>query len=278
MSPISPQSWTPQPKPLPVPLTNLPKTSPQASPQAAAQAITRQLQANPAFLKQVSEKFKSEATREAQSSGGVSSLESSFSVAEGSGREGSELGVRSAVKLQVRTEVAPRVRRANLNALSAVENLAPALGGAAGSPQLAAEVGQAAGLRGARKGGGVLGAIVAHELSFGGKEDATAEGLHRAKKPTPPAKAPAIFFNSIQQPVMLGPAPAPRRPKAAERTPESAGRKRLSDAIHETTGQVARFLQDTNVGKMLRAVDGLQDALAVKAAERLKTERFFLNF
>jgi hypothetical protein len=273
------QPWLPKPQPQPQANQNLQAgmNRPQ-SPQTAAETITRQLQSNPAFFKQVSEKFKAESAREAQSSGGVSNVGSSYGLAEASSQEGSEVNLNSTVKRQPKAEVAPRIRRANLSALTAVENLAPALGGAAGSPEIAAEVGQAAGLKGARKGGGILGAVVAHELSFGSKGDASSSEVERTKRTPMPLKTAAVFVNNVHQAVMLGPAPPPRAPKSLDRSPDAVGQRRLTEALHQSSGPVAEFLKDSNVGRMLRAVDGLPTALAVKAAERLKTERFFLNF
>jgi hypothetical protein len=275
MPPIIQKSWVPKPQPQQTgEASNLNK--PQSL-QAAAANITRQLQSNPAFLRQVSEKFKAEASREARSSGGVSTMGSSFSVAAGSSGEVGEVGFSPGVKRHERAEVAPRIRRANLNALSAVENLAPALGGAAGSPEVSAEVGSAAGLKGTRKGGGVLGAVVARELSFGAQSGTAAQEAQKAKAPGLGLKAPIVFVNNVHQPILLGPAPRPRPARASERTPEAEGQRRLNTALHETTGRIAEFLRDSNVGKMLKAVDGLQEALATKATERLRTERFFLQ-
>lgn len=265
--------WQPKQRPIqPQPQMNKPQTL-----ENQAQNALRQMQSNPAFLKTLSEKFKIDSKKEVSASSSVSTAPSSFTSAEGT-ETSQELGLSFGVKQQAKSEMAPRIRRANLSALAAVENLAPALGGAAGSPQVAAEVGMAAGLKSMPKGGGVLGAVVAKELSFGSKRDAAASEIQKSKAAGSPGKGPAIFLNHVHHPVMLGPSQTSRPSAKAPATPESLGQKKLSEALQSAAGKIGEFLKQSDVGKALRKIEGLPEALAAKAQKRIDAERLIWNF
>jgi hypothetical protein len=143
---------------------------------------------------------------------------------------------------------------------------------------VAAEIGMTAGMKGSPKGGGLLGAVVAKELSFSNKRDLAKTELQRSKVGGSPSKGPTIFLNQVHRPVMLGPTPAPRTPVQSASTPEASGQKKLGEALQSAAGKIGEFLKSSKVGQMLRSVDGLQEALATKATERLKSEQFFLRF
>jgi hypothetical protein len=184
------------------------------------------------------------------------------------------------VKRQGKPEVGPTLRRAKPGSLHAVEKVAPNLGWAAADAPTSGAVGEAAGLHGARKGGGLLGAM-ARRIGLGAsgdpsRSDQAAQVGHKRLTPKPAG----IFVNHVHQPRLLAKAPSPSFRSAqrkAEPTPEATGQQRLSEALHQAAGRIGEFLKSSPVGTMLRAVEGLQDAMAAKATERLKNELFFLK-
>jgi hypothetical protein len=239
--------------------------------------VIRNLTSNPAYLKSMTDKFKIQSAREAGEStaahaAGASGLAEGMSDLTQLGGAGS--------RRHRKEEVCRKVRRAKPGAIQRLQSIAPALGGAAGSPEVSGGVGAGAGLRELRRGGGVLGAIVARQLGLAAGDQPASQPNGAGRTPRPAQRGPAVFFNNVHQPTMLSPAPAPARARAGSGPAAlcSIGQQRLSEVLQARAGGVGDLLQGSNVGRMLKAVEGLQDALSTRAADRLQAERYFLRF
>jgi hypothetical protein len=263
-------TWMP---PRPVPQQPAPALNRSQRPGGAAEHLTKQLQSNPAFMRSLADKFKISSSRET-GSGGVGGLASAFTD---HSSEGGEFKIGSEGRLHAKSEMANKMRRAVPGSLRALAGIAPTLGDAAGSPRLSAEIGEKAGLKGQHNGCGVLGALVQKELGLGRMKNSGRPGAAETGKKDQLQKAQPLFLNQVHSPVMLGPTPAPR-PRELKKSPEATGRQMLSDCLKSAGGKIGELLQGSELGKMVKLAEGLPTALALKATERLKHERFFLAF
>jgi hypothetical protein len=215
-------------------------------------------------------------TQEARQLAAVGYLAGASLFRGGEASEPGEARAFASTKPRGKPELSPRLHRATPGCLSAVESVAPSLGRAAGDPAASAEVGEAAGLRSVRKGGGVLGAVLARKLSpDSGEPGPAARELQLSKKE--PALRPASFFlassrSALSDPAWAEVAPGIDRGPAAGRSAEAIGRKRLEHALSAAGGRIGEFLRSSSIGPLLQAVDGMHSALGTRAAERMRLE------